>query len=161
VLQGEKLIAVASSASGKWVGRDGFVAEAAVQFERINGTIARLERELEKSRQTITDMTEEANRTRRFQAFEETLKNSRDYKITDLQRSCKDIKTRLDSIEGDKGSFVGLTYKSFAPIDRKLAELGALQTQVERAELAARRNETLFFGALAVAAIALASHIIF
>ena len=61
----------------------------------------------------------------------------------------------------DRNSFAGLTYKSFAQIDRRLAELGALLTQVERAEIAARRNEVLFFGALAVAAIALASRFVF
>jgi hypothetical protein len=68
---------------------------------------------------------------------------------------------RLDGIEGDRSTFAGLTYKSFEPVDRKLAELSALQMHIERAELAARRNEVLFFGALAVAAIALASHFIF
>ena len=102
------------------------MAEAAVQFDRINGPMARLERELEKSRQAIAEMAEEANRTRRFQAFEETLKNSRDYKITELQRCCKDIKSRLDTIEGDKTTFLGLPFKSFEPINRKLAELGTL-----------------------------------
>lgn len=132
-----------------------------MQFDRINANIARLERELEKSRATVAEMAEEANRTRRFQAFEETIKNSRDYKITDLQRSCKDLKTRLDAIEGDRSTFAGLTFKSFEPVDRKLAELSVLQMQVERAEFAARRNEVLFFGALAVAAIALASRFIF
>jgi hypothetical protein len=162
VLQGERVVAVTpSGASGKWVGRDGFVAEAAVQFDRIHANIARLERELEKSRTTVAEMAEEANRNRRFQAFEETLKNSRDYKITDLQRSCKDLKTRLDAIEGERSTFAGLTYKSFEPVDRKLAELSALQMHIERAELAARRNEVLFFGALAVAAMALASRFVF
>jgi hypothetical protein len=162
VLQGERVVSVTpSGAVGKWIGRDGFIAEAAVQFDRINGTIARLERELEKSRATIAEMAEEAGRTRRFQAFEETLKNSRDYKITDLQRSCKDLKSRLDGIEGDRNKFAGLTYKSFEPIDRKLAELSGLQLHIDRVELAARRNEMLFFGALAVAAVALASHFLF
>lgn len=162
MLQGERVIAVAPlAANGKWVGKDGFVAEAAVQFERIGGTIARLERELEKSRQTIAEMAEEANRNKRFQSFEVSLENSRDYKITDLQRSCKDLKMRLDGIEGDRSKFAGLTYKSFAPVDRKLAELSNLQAQVDRAEFAARRNEVLFFAALAVAAISWASHFIF
>jgi hypothetical protein len=156
VLQGERVAVVAQ---GPWLGRDGFVAETAVQFDRVNGSIARLERELEKSRQVIAEMTEEANRTRRFQAFDETLKNSRDYKITDLQRGFKDVKSRLDAIEGDKSTFLGLTYKSFAPIDRKLAELGALQAQIEKAEAAARRNATLFFAALGLAAMAILTHL--
>lgn len=162
VLHSERIVAASSSAAnGKWVGRDGFVAEAAIQFDRINGMMSRLERELEKSRQAIADMAEEAGRTRRFEAFEETLRNSRDYKIAELQRCCKDIKTRLDTIEGDKTTFLGLPFKSFEPINRKLAEFGALQMQVERAESAARRNEVLFFGALAVAAVALASRFVF
>ena len=156
MLQGERVAVVAQ---GPWLGRDGFVAETAVQFDRVNGSIARLERELEKSRQIVAEMAEEANRTRRFQAFDETLKNSRDYKITDLQRGFKDVKSRLDAIEGDKGTFVGLTYKSFEPIDRKLVELGALQTKVEKAEAAARRNATLFFAALGLAAVALVTHL--
>lgn len=156
MLQGERVAVVAQ---GPWLGRDGFVAETAVQFDRVNGSIARLERELEKSRQIVAEMAEEANRTRRFQAFDETLKNSRDYKITDLQRGFKDVKSRLDAIEGDKGTFVGLTYKSFEPIDRKLVELTALQTQVEKTEAAARRNATLFFAALGLAAVALVTHL--
>ncbi len=158
MLQGERVAVVAQ---GPWLGRDGFVAETAVQFDRVNGSIARLERELEKFRQLIAEMAEEANRTRRFQAFDETLKNSRDYKITDLQRGFKDVKARLDAIEGDKGTFIGLTYKSFEPIDRKLTELSGLLAQVEKSEAAARRHATLFFAALGVAAIAVLSHLFF
>ena len=118
MLHSERVIAVAPS--GKWVGKEGFVAEAAVQFERIGGTIARLERELEKSRQTIAEMAEEASRNKRFQAFEVSVENSRDYKITDVQRTCRDLKARLDAIEGDRAKFANLTYKSFAPVDRRL-----------------------------------------
>jgi chromosome segregation ATPase len=162
VLQSETVIAVTPpGGTGKWMGRDGFVAEAAVQIDRINATVARLERELDKARATIAEMAEEASRTRRFQAFEVSLENSRDYKISDVQRSCKDLKGRLDAIEGDRSTFAGLTYKSFGAIDRKLAELSALQTCLAAAEGAARRNEVLFFGALAVAALSLASRFVF
>ena len=83
MLHSERVIAVAPNAKGgKWVGKESFVAEAAVQFERIGGTIARLERELEKSRQTVAEMAEEANRNKRFQAFEVSLENSRDYTLS-------------------------------------------------------------------------------
>jgi septal ring factor EnvC (AmiA/AmiB activator) len=158
VLQGERVAAVAQ---GPWLGRDGFVAETAVQFDRVQGAIARLERELEKSRQTMAEIAEEANRARRFQAFEETVKNSRDYKINDLQRGLKDTKARLEAIEGDRSTFVGLTYKSFDALNRKLAELSSLQLQVDAAEAAARRNATLFYAALGVAALAMLSHFFF
>jgi chromosome segregation ATPase len=147
-------------AKGPWLGRDGFVAETAVQFDRVNATIARLEREMEKSRQTIAEMAEETNRSRRFQAFEETLKNSRDYKITDMQRGYRDLKSRLDAIEGDKSTFVGLTYKSFDAIDKKLGELAALQAQFEKSERNVRRNAVLLAAAAVVAVIAVAAHFV-
>ena len=80
-------------------------------------------------------MAEEANRARRLQAFEETaqeLARLQDHRPAALAAS--DLKSRLDAIEGDKSTFIGLTYKSFEAIDRKLAELSALQAQVEQAE---------------------------
>ncbi len=141
---------------GPWLGRDGFVAETAVQFDRMQASIARLERELEKSRQSLAEMAEEASRARRFQSFEDSLTNSRDYKISNLQRGMRDLKARLDVIEGDRSVFVGLNYKSFEAIDRKLCELSAIETLVERAERNLRRSTLLVYviGAVAVAAIA-------
>jgi septal ring factor EnvC (AmiA/AmiB activator) len=157
VLQGEKLAVVAQ---GPWVGRDGFVAETAVQLDRVNASIARLERELEKSREALAALQEEANRTRRLEAFEETLKNSRDNKITELQRSCRDLKARLDTIEGDRSTFAGLTYKSFAAVDQKLAELVSLQERIDRSERKARRYAMLGAVAAAAAVAGFAVHFI-
>lgn len=167
MLQGESVVSVSSAraaaggkANGKWVGREGFVAEAAVQFDRMNATIARLERELEKTRSTVAEVAEEAARAKRFQSFEVSLENSRDYKITDLQRLCRDLRSRLDAIEGDKSTFRNLHYRSFEPIDRKLAQLSGLQAQLDAMQEAARRHAVLFIGALVVTAIALVSHFI-
>lgn len=161
MLQGDRVVVPAARASGKpsgkWIAHEGFVAEAAVQFDRINGTVARLEHELEKARTTIAEMTEEVNRNRRFQAFDKSVENSRDYKISELQRCGRDLKARLEQIEGDKAAYANITYKSFVAIDRKLAELGGLKLHIDRIEHAARRNEALFLGALALAAVALAS----
>jgi hypothetical protein len=147
-------------AQGPWLGRDGFVAETAVQFDRVQASIARLERELEKSRQLIAEMAEEAGRTRRFQSFEDTLKNSRDYKLGDLQRGLRDLKVRLDAIEGERSTFAGLTYKSFEAIDRKLTELNAMQGLVARAETSVRRSTMLFIAVAAIAFAAIAAHIL-
>ncbi len=166
MLQSDRVVAVPAARasgkpSGKWIAHEGFVAEAAVQFDRINGTVARLEHELEKARTTIAEMTEEVNRNRRFQAFDKSIENSRDYKITDLQRCGRDLKARLEQMEGDKTAYANITYKSFVAIDRKLAELGNLKLLIDRAEFAARRNEALFLGALALAAVSLASRFFF
>ena len=144
-------------AHGPWLGRDGFVAETAVQFDRVNASIARLEREADKARQTIADMAEETNRARRFQAFEETLKNSRDYKMTDLQRGLRDLRSRLDAIEGGRTTFAGLSYKSFEAIDKKLVELAALQAQFEQAEQNVRRNVMILCAAGVLAVVGVVS----
>jgi septal ring factor EnvC (AmiA/AmiB activator) len=157
VLQGDRVAVVTQ---GPWLGRDGFVAETAVQFDRVQASIARLERELEKSRQTLAEMAEEANRTRRFQSFEDSLKNSRDYKLSDMQRGVRDLKARLDAIEGEKSAFVGLTYKSFEAIDKKLVELGAMQGLVKRAEKNVRRSTMLFIAVAALAFAAIATHLL-
>jgi vacuolar-type H+-ATPase subunit I/STV1 len=145
---------------GPWLGRDGFVAETAVQFDRVQASIARIERDLEKTRQSLAEISEEANRTRRFQSFEDTLKNARDNKLAILQRGVHDLKARLDAIEGEKSTFVGLTYKSFEAIDKKLSELSAVQALVERAENTIRRSTILFVAVAAVAIAALAAHLL-
>jgi len=147
-------------AQGPSLGRDGFVAETAVQFDRVQASIARLERDLEKTRQSLAEMAEETNRTRRFQSFEDTLKNARDNKLEILQRGVHDLKARLDAIEGEKSTFVGLTYKSFEAIDKKLSELSAVQALVERAENTIRRSTILFVAVAAVAIAALAAHLL-
>jgi septal ring factor EnvC (AmiA/AmiB activator) len=157
VLQGDRVAVVTQ---GPWLGRDGFVAETAVQFDRVQASIARLERELEKSRQTLAEMAEEAGRARRFQSFEDSLKNSRDYKLGDMQRCVRDLKARLDAIEGEKSAFVGLTYKSFETIDKKLAELSAMQGLVERADKNVRRSTMLFIAVAAFAFAAVAAHLL-
>lgn len=157
MLQGDRVAVVTQ---GPWLGRDGFVAETAVQFDRLQASIARLERELEKSRQTLAEMAEEAGRARRLQSFEDTLKNSRDYKLSDLQRGVRDLKARLDAIEGEKSTFVGLTYKSFEAIDKKLGDLSAMQALVERAEKNVRRSTMLLIGVAALAFAAIASHLL-
>lgn len=157
MLQSESIAVVKQ---GPWMGRDGFVAETAVQFDRVQSSIARLERELEKSKKVIAEMAEEANRTRRFQTFEETLKNERDYKLTDLQRAVREVKTRMEVIEGDRSVFAGLTYKSFEAIDRKLGELAKLQEQIETSERNGRRSLVMMGAATLAALIAIAANFI-
>ncbi len=146
VLQSDRVVTVSpSGANGKWVGRDGFVAEAAVQFDRINGTIARLERELEKSRATVAEMAEEANRNRRFQSFEEPSRTRATTRSTELQRCCKDIKTRLDTIEGEQDHFrSGCPTNLSRPIDTQARRARRAADASRAGRERARRNEVLF-----------------
>lgn len=150
---------VAVVTHGPWLGRDGFVAETAVRLDRVEGAIARLEREAEKARRSADELAEEVARVRRFESFEESLRNSRDYKFKESQKAFRDLKARLDVIEGKKSTFVGLTYKSFESIDKKLAELSALQARVEKSNRYMRRCAVLFCAAFVFAGAAAAYYL--
>jgi septal ring factor EnvC (AmiA/AmiB activator) len=156
VLQGDRVAVVTQ---GPWLGRDGFVAETAVQFDRVQASIARLEREFEKSRQSLAEMAEEASRARRLQSFEDSLKNERDNKLGNLQRGIQDLKARLDAIEGEKSTYLGLTYRSFEAIDKKLTELSTTKDLIERADKNVRRSTMLLAAVSVVALASLASHL--
>ena len=145
---------VAVVTHGPWLGRDGFVAETAVRLDRVEGAIALLEREAEKAQRSADELAEEVARVRRFESFEESLRNSRDYKFTESQKVFRDLKARLDAIEGKKSTFVGLTYKSFESIDKKLAELSALQARVEKSNRYMRLRAVLFCAAFVFAGAA-------
>ena len=145
---------------GPWLGRDGFVAETAVQFDRVNASIARLEREAEKARQTIAEMAEEANRARRFQAFEETLKNSREYKLTDLQRGLRDLKARPRRHRGREEHLRRADLQVVRGDRQEARELSSLQAQVERSEQNVRRNAMLVFAAAVVAVFVIGAQLI-
>ena len=151
---------VAVVTHGPWLGRDGFVAETAVRLNRVEGAIARLEREAEKAQRRADELAEEVARVRRFESFEESLRNSRVYKFKDSQKAFRDLKARLDAIEGTKSTFVGLTYKSFESIDKKLAELSALQARVEKSNRYMRLCAVLFCAAFVFAGAA-AAHYLF
>ena len=151
---------VAVVTHGPWLGRDGFVAETAVRLNRVEGAIARLEREAEKAQRRADELAEEVARVRRFESFEESLRNSRDYKFKDSQKAFRDLKARLDAIEGTKSTFVGLTYKSFESIDKKLAELSVLQARVEKSNRYMRLCAVLFCAAFVFASAA-AAHYLF
>jgi len=162
VLQAERVATAApSGVTGAWIGRDEFIAETAVQLDRMTKIVARLQHDMDRSNRTVAAMADEATRTQRLQSFEDTLKNSRDYKIGDLQRACRELKSRVDVMEGDKGTFSKLTYRSFAAVDRRFAELGTLECRLAELEASTRHNRSLFYATLVLAAAALASHLIF
>jgi hypothetical protein len=63
----------------------------------------------------------------RFQALAESLRNSRDHKVDELIRQIRDVRGRIEIIEGPRTEYNNLTHRTFAAIDRKLAELTAWQ----------------------------------
>jgi uncharacterized protein YoxC len=113
--------------NGPWTGRDAYVAETAVTLDRLTAKIERLERQEEALLKRVAELTEHAQQAGRLQALAESLRNSRDYKLDEVFRLVRDVRGRVDAIEGPRTEFNALTHKTLGAIDRKLAELSAVQ----------------------------------
>jgi phage shock protein A len=137
---------------GPWVARDGFVADTAVRLDRLQAKLERLEHQGELVKHHMAELMDNAHQANRLQAFEESLRNSREYKIDELLRSVKDVKGRLDQIEGGRATFNGLSYKSFEAIDKKLAELHVFQSRVETVQRNVKLAAALFCGSVLLVA---------
>ena len=143
--------------SGPWTARDGFIADTAIRLDRLQAKIDRLEAQGEGYRRQVAALTEDGQQATRFQAFEESLRNSREYKIDELLRSVKELKGRLDAIEGPRSAYGVLTYKTFEAIDLKLSELHGFQVRMRALERSVRVNAVLFCASLGVLGWALAA----
>jgi hypothetical protein len=104
----------------------------------------------------MAELMDNAHQASRLQTFEESLRNSREYKIDDLLRCVKDVKGRLDQIEGGRATFNGLTYRSFESIDKKLGELHLFQSRLETLQRSVKLAAALFCGSLLAAVATLA-----
>jgi len=139
--------------AGPWIARDNYVAETAVTIDRLTAKIERLERREEALAKRVQELVEHAQQSSRLQSLAESLRNSRDYKLDEMIRLVKELRARIDAIEGPRADYGSLTHKSFVAVDRKLAELSAALMRKRRPGVRLRlmvRN--LFLGLVAVAA---------
>lgn len=127
---------------------DGFIAEAAVKLDRLQAIVVALDQETKDSKKAISELTDLADRARRMQAFEESLRNSRAYKIDEMVRSCRDLKARLDHIEGRRANYTALPHNTFESVNEKLAQIAEIKSAVEASERRVRFNGILFCAAL-------------
>ncbi|WP_072395943.1 hypothetical protein [Hyphomicrobium sp. CS1GBMeth3] len=142
--------------TGPWNARDGFVAETAVAIDRLTAKLERLERREEALKGQVSDLLDHAQQAQRFQALAESLRNSRDYKVDEMLRLVKDLRARLDAVEGPRAEFGRITYKSLVDVDRKLAALAA--TDAREARLTAwLQTSNVIAGVLAAALLAMLS----
>lgn len=109
--------------AGPWIARDSYVAETAVIIDRLTAKIERLERREEVLNAKVAELVEHTQQASRFQALAESLRNSRDYKLDEMVRLAKELRGRIEAIEGPRADYHGLTYKTLAAIDGKLREL--------------------------------------
>lgn len=115
--------------AGPWSARDSYVAETAVTIDRLTAKLERLERREDALKQQVAELQEHAQQSTRFQSLAESLRNSRDYKLDETVRLVKELRARVDSLEGPRAEYGALTHKSFAEVNRKLAELSEGQVR--------------------------------
>jgi chromosome segregation ATPase len=127
---------------------DGFIAETAVKLDRLQAIVTSLDHETRESKKALSELSDVADRARRNQAFEESLRNARDYKIDEMVRACRELKARLDHIEGHRATFMSLPNNTFEAVNAKLTEFDAMKTSVEASEKRVRTNGILFCAAL-------------
>lgn len=107
--------------------REGFVAETAIRLDRLQATVQRLEKDAQDSKGVLGELAEASDQIKRFRAFEETMRNAREYKIDELVRCSREMKSRISQIEGDRTKLPALRYNSIERVDSKLTELATLQ----------------------------------
>lgn len=127
---------------------DGFIAETAIKLDRLQAMVSSLDHDTRESKKALSELSDVADRGRRMQAFEESLRNAREYKIDEMVRSCRDLKARLDYIEGNRAQFLTLPYNTFEQVSAKLVELDAMKGGIEASEKRVRTNGVLFCAAL-------------
>ena len=117
---------------GPWLARDGVVSDVAYKLDRMLARLDRLEHEGSVVKHHVTELMDNARQASRFQAFAESLRNAREFKLETLQRSLKDVKARVELIEGPKSKQSTMTFKSLEPVDEKLKELEGRIATAER-----------------------------
>lgn len=134
--------------------RDSYVASTAVKLEQLQTVVARLEREAEEMRGLIADLAETVEQNHRFYAFQQNEKRMKELRIDDLLRTCRDIKTRIDRIEGTDRPVADFGQTTFEAVNKRIGELALKQTRIEEGALVLRRNALLLLGGVCAVLIA-------
>ena len=119
---------------GPWNARDSFVAETAIKIERLHSKLERLEKQNDQLKSHVSDLLDNARQASRFQSFAESLRNARELKLENLQRSMKELKSRIEMVEGPLGSDTPL--RSFDTVSCALTKLEKRMRTMEHISLA-------------------------
>lgn len=136
------------------IARDSFVAETANRIEQLNATVRLMSRDLGHIAGKVADLEAIADQERRLQAFQKGDRRSKDVKLDELLRGCRDLKARLDRIEGrSSGDFHA--YNSFEAVSRKLGELENFREEAKSLERTLQLKAWLLCAAVGASAVIL------
>jgi len=113
------------------IARDSFVAETASKIEQLQAT---------------------AEQDLRWQTFQKGEKRSKEAKLEELVRSCRDLKARFDRIEARSGGDFH-AYNSFEAVSRKISELETFRDEARRIERTLTLKAWLLCAAVGAAAL--------
>lgn len=122
--------------AGPWPPREvpaGAFANDSATIERLTAKLERLERREEALQKQVSELVEQSHQAGRLQALAESLRNSRDYKVDDVVRQVKELRARVEAIEGPRAEFAGAAHRSLVAIDRQLAALRVPEAPARRA----------------------------
>ena len=134
------------------IARDSFVAETASKMEQLQATVRLMSRDLGQLASKVAELQEASAQEQRWQTFQHGEKRSKQAKLEELLRGCRDLKARLDKIEQRSGGNYH-AYNSFEAVSRKLSELETFRDEARRSERAMMMRAWVLFGAVSVAAI--------
>ena len=129
------------------IARDSFVADMAVKLDQLYAEIRTLSQDLEQANAKISELREDTDRNDRFAAFQESKARERNEKIEGILRRFKELKTRLDSIDG-KSNGDYHAYTNFELVSKKLTELGTLQRDFRAVKTRLNISAAFFCGSI-------------
>jgi hypothetical protein len=129
------------------IARDAFVTDMAIRLDQVQNEIKALAREFESAKRTIAEIREDTDRNYRFSSFQDGEQRARSQKVEDILRRVRNLKTRLDAIDGKReGDFQ--SFDSLESISKRLTELGTLQRQFRDVERKLKYSAGLFCGSV-------------
>ncbi|MEO8422270.1 MAG: hypothetical protein ABI457_13865 [Hyphomicrobium sp.] len=136
------------------IARDSFVAETAGKIEQLQATMRLMSRDLGQLASKVTELQEKSDQGQRWHSFQQGEKRSKEAKLDELLRGCRDLKSRLDKIEQRSGGDYH-AYNSFEAVSRKLAEFETFREDARRIEASMALRAWVLFGAVSIAAVAI------
>lgn len=115
------------------IARDAYVAETSGQIEQLQATLRLLSRDVSRLTARVTEIERTTEQDHRWLVFEKNEKRAKQVKLEDAVRGCRDLKARLDRLEGHSGGNYH-AYNSLEGVSRKLAEFDEFREEAKRAE---------------------------
>ena len=137
------------------IARDSYVAETATKIDQMQAAMRLIARDVADLSGKMSVLQTASDQDQRWYAFQQSEKRTREAKLEELLRGCRDLKTRLDRIEA-RGDGNYHAYNSLEAVSRKLAELEHFKDEAQRVERSVTLRAWMFCGALALAAVIVA-----